>query len=405
MFNTTNSLVVILVLLLSGCSTSYNSFTGTHQDRPFEAQVNAGKDYVWANIQEVFSDEKLPIFWKDKSSGIIVTAPVSFLRSYTHESSHGKLLDPSSRVVVSGDHTTTPNQIDGSWRFHVQSIAGDLSVITIELQYPKAASVEDGVRKNLFVRSTGAFEKMVYAKLMGKDTKESEKPASKPLRSDNKEEVIAQKTEPKEEVMEQTTGQKEEAIAQSTDQKILTPVETKPMAKEDLSDASTEIKKSENTAPEPAKVAISTLDDKTDLSQKPSSVATNQEPSAITESISTLKNQLARHEELISDQQRELEELRNQLKSIPAAKPQNSTSITSEQDQKYRGEGLTVQFIALTESSRQFYDMRDLGELVIEKVPNKNVYRYKIGHFDNKLAANQALVQIRKRGFSDAFID
>jgi len=68
-------------------------------------------------------------------------------------------------------------------------------------------------------------------------------------------------------------------------------------------------------------------------------------------------------------------------------------------------ENITIQFIALTDSNRQFDHMKDLGELVIEKVPNKNVYRYKLGYFSSKLDANRALAIVKIRGYKDAFLN
>lgn len=386
MFKITTSMVVTLVLLLSSCSTSYNSFIGTHQEKPFEVQVNSSFDEVWATIEKFISDEEMPIYWKDKSGGVITTDPISFLKSYTYENAEGMLLDPSSRVVISGDETTKPNQIDGKWRFRVQSKDDDVSVISIELQYPKATSMDNGSKTSLFVRSTGTFEKMIYAMLIGKDMNELEKPAPTPV----------------------TPEIKEEVTPLTAVEKDATQVEEAPMAKESPISDIPEVKKptAEKPASLPASVDISMTDTKPQAAQESATMTSEEEPNALSGSIVVLKNQIENQENIIKEQRKEIEELKNQQRSAPTANSQNQMAdANSLQIADHISEQFTVQFIALSESDRQFNEINDLGQLVVEKVPNKNVYRYKIGHFDNKLDAIRALTQIRQRGFRDAFIN
>jgi len=60
-----------------------------------------------------------------------------------------------------------------------------------------------------------------------------------------------------------------------------------------------------------------------------------------------------------------------------------------------------IQFAAISNPNKSYNDLRGLGEIHTEKVPNKNLYRYKlipIGNF------TETLRQIKNLGFKDAFI-
>ena len=398
--------VVLLGLLLNSCSTPYSSFVGTHQDQPFEAQVNASFNDVWATIEKVFVDEKMPISWRDKGDGVIVSNRISFLRSHTYEDAAGELLDPSSRVVLSGDETAKPSLIEGKWRFHVQSKDEDVSILTIALQYPRALSFDNGTSTTRFVRSTGAFEKMIYGMILGKDSDKLEKPAPTPLLSEEKEEVVAAATEHKDKMQDDSIPMTKEVVATTTQQKKdLMEDEPAPLARKSRQIKSPEDKKSHETESMASNVESSMSDKKMNLPQESTGITVAEDHNELSASIADLKNQIATQDRIIKDQRKEIEELRTQKKTIAVAKQQSPTSYPKHQVNNHKSEGLTVQFIALSKSNRQFEDVSDLGELVVEKVPNKNVYRYKIGHFENKLDANRALVQLRNRGFSDAFIN
>ncbi|MGB4841102.1 MAG: 5'-nucleotidase C-terminal domain-containing protein [Saprospiraceae bacterium] len=64
----------------------------------------------------------------------------------------------------------------------------------------------------------------------------------------------------------------------------------------------------------------------------------------------------------------------------------------------------TIQFIALSDSTNSFEPLRTLGKVIREFIPERGIYRYSLGYFDNRLHANSVLIALRSAGFKDAFV-
>ena len=386
MLKITATMVAMLVLLQSACSPAYKSFIGTHQEKPFEVQVSKSSDQVWALFEKIIEEEQIPIRWKDKTSGVITSKGISFANSYAIENEDGRIDDPSARMVLAramnGSSLLEPEQITGKWNLRVRGLEDNLSIVNVTLLSPRAHNAVNGQKTSLDIRSSGAFEKKVYAVLMGKSLKDLEKKMPNPTPSEKKEVVAPPPTQ---------VAKKEMAVTE----------DSKPMAQEPSIVGEPEIIKPESM---PATVDISNLVNEELASKEPRTSAPPSEPNAMSGSITILKKQIENQERIIKEQRKQLAELRNQ-KASPATIDQYQSALSNSQDANLHSEGLTVQFIALTESNKQFDKLTDIGKLVVEKVPNKNVYRYKIGHFANKLDAVRALTQIRSRGFGDAFIN
>jgi len=398
--------IVFLSLILSSCSPTYTALTGTHQAKPFEVQVNSNFDKSWATVEKIFTDEEMPIFWKDKSSGVITSDLISFRQSFAVENEDGTVDDPSSRVVVSrvkdGISALEPDDIRGKWHVRVRSISDNVSMINIELRSPRASKVVNGVKTNFDIRSTGAFEKFVYASLHGKSVDEL-KTNNKPMPTEVKKEIApppppAKKKEMAVEDAKEVMA-KESPIVGKPEQPKSAPIETqrvqKSVAKE-MAEATPKTNIKSSTTMATKKVDV------------PSANTTSANTANVAGAkISQLENQVAVQKQVIQKQRSEIDMLKNQATttSLSNQSTRSYSSAASTTTNPSGNENITIQFIALTDSNRQFDHMKDLGKLVIEKVPNKNVYRYKLGYFSSKLEANRALAIVKIRGYKDAFLN
>ncbi len=64
----------------------------------------------------------------------------------------------------------------------------------------------------------------------------------------------------------------------------------------------------------------------------------------------------------------------------------------------------TIQFIALTDSSNSFEQLKPLGKILREFIPEKGLYRYNLGYYVNRLQAESVLLTVRTMSFKDAFV-
>ena len=65
---------------------------------------------------------------------------------------------------------------------------------------------------------------------------------------------------------------------------------------------------------------------------------------------------------------------------------------------------LSVQFIALSDSNKSFEELKHLGQIVIEKAPGANLYRYKLGYYSSEEEAHRVITHLRQLGYSESFI-
>ncbi len=64
----------------------------------------------------------------------------------------------------------------------------------------------------------------------------------------------------------------------------------------------------------------------------------------------------------------------------------------------------TIQFIALADSSNSFEQLQPLGIVFREYIPERYLYRYSLGYYDNRRQAESVLFILRADGFKDAFV-
>lgn len=63
-----------------------------------------------------------------------------------------------------------------------------------------------------------------------------------------------------------------------------------------------------------------------------------------------------------------------------------------------------IQFIELTDSAYSFQALQPLGNILIESIPSKGLYRYNLGYYANLSQAELVLRAVRLKGFNEAFI-
>ena len=63
-----------------------------------------------------------------------------------------------------------------------------------------------------------------------------------------------------------------------------------------------------------------------------------------------------------------------------------------------------IQFIALKDCDRTFDEISNIGEVIKEYFPGRDICRYSLGYFGSISFAEQALSEVREVGFGDAFI-
>ncbi len=68
--------------------------------------------------------------------------------------------------------------------------------------------------------------------------------------------------------------------------------------------------------------------------------------------------------------------------------------------------GLTykIQFIAMKKANADFPRLVNIGDISTEFFPNKSVYRYTLGGYDDITVASKDIYKVRKMGFRDAFL-
>lgn len=90
---------------------------------------------------------------------------------------------------------------------------------------------------------------------------------------------------------------------------------------------------------------------------------------------------------------------------VPASEiaVQKNKNNTIEKEAK---SGLTykIQFIAMKKANVDFPRLVTIGDISTEFFPNKSVYRYTIGGYDDVTVASKDIYKVRKMGFRDAFL-
>jgi hypothetical protein len=82
----------------------------------------------------------------------------------------------------------------------------------------------------------------------------------------------------------------------------------------------------------------------------------------------------------------------------------SAQEITNDIEGNPRDSAFLVQFIALSDTARNFPELTFYGELVKEYLPDRGFSRFSIGYFSSRLEAEATLQLIRFEGYPDAFI-
>lgn len=85
------------------------------------------------------------------------------------------------------------------------------------------------------------------------------------------------------------------------------------------------------------------------------------------------------------------------------ASQNNKGNATTDKEAKT---GLTykIQFIAMKKANADFPRLVNIGDISTEFFPNKSVYRYTLGGYDDITVASKDIYKVRKMGFRDAFL-
>ena len=406
-------LYLITIVTLSSCATSAG-LTGRYQDRPYE--VTSGSDYqtTWNKVIDLFSAEGYPIQVLEKASGLIVTQRMDFTSATTIENKGRPKL--SSAYFVSeafsniyGKHR--PTDVQGQWNVRVKEV-GDkvlvaINIVNIRGEYIGAQTTYGQAREQLQVKSTGVFEKKIAAIIAGpsieksthdkaiiaeapaqyKSTQEVEQPISeKPaLEQSAPETPVAAKVSEDDSKSENVKNQEIELDEKAKDlefeKKNFEILRQSILSELDERGATIERKESELDAKEVAlNLRESELNVKErNLTEKAASLNSKAVSSSITATTAPATS------------------TPSQVIEVPQAqKVVSPPPVSNPLPDRY------IQFTA-TGAGKTFSNVSYLGQVVSEKVPGKNIYRYKVkGQFTDS-DVNWVIGELEKLGYKGAF--
>jgi len=403
-------LLFLVVAIFSSCSIPSTELIGNYQDSPFESQFNSNYKQVWTALEKVLKEEKIPILSNDRYRGVINTETLSFLDSYSIENEDGTIDDPSSRMVVSrvvnGSSLLAPDEIKGKWK--ISAIPGDkITIIKILLKSPTAYQGTSSATKTRFdIQSTGVFESYLYNLLRNKlPTGLQIETPTVPVKKESNQEIaqapsVKKEVEP-EEISREVSPNEEVHASSSNTSDIAAPKALSISKDEDVVVSEENINspntKSSSSLVKPVSTTVSNHSDEKSSSQEEEEYIGNQ--------LSDLQKQIDLQNKIIQDQKNEIDQMKSQRDQALSSNQRALREIQKSTYSNSSDNNLTIQFIAMESSTLEFRDMEDMGEIIVEKVENRNLYRYKVGHFSSRLDANKALIDVRRRGYHDAFIN
>lgn len=162
--------LLFIAIILSACTPTISKLIGTYQTGPFQAISNKNLDVVWSNTIDLFAQKGISIKIIDKSSGLILTEKVSFLKNYTIEQ-NGKSTNPSAWIVLNqiywGTGDVKPQVLTGEWNIRLKPSESGGTIINVNITNLIATAHFDRTQYTLErtfdfdARSTGVFESMV----------------------------------------------------------------------------------------------------------------------------------------------------------------------------------------------------------------------------------------------------
>lgn len=81
----------------------------------------------------------------------------------------------------------------------------------------------------------------------------------------------------------------------------------------------------------------------------------------------------------------------------------NSPSASTTVEPNSSG-NITVQFFASKSGTKNFSELGDLGQIIVDYVADKDLYRYKVGYFSSRSEADAVIRALSSRGFPGAYV-
>ena len=171
------SIVLIIVIIINGCTPDSVPLKGKYADNPIEFTSTKTRDSLWLNIRQIFSEKGLVIKKIDAKEGLIVTKKTPFISVYTREDKDGKLVEPHAWVVLHKDFTKrkvwNPKIIYGEWRIQINETQSGVTKIKIDpivicTYYPNMFT-----KMEVRGQSTGKLERLIDSTLLNNSNKVS----------------------------------------------------------------------------------------------------------------------------------------------------------------------------------------------------------------------------------------
>jgi len=127
------------------------------------------KDKFWDKMINLLDTNGIVIKAIDKASGVIVSERYNFVNHFTNEDGSGKLINPTSWVVINFNNTGmntagSSYNIWGSFYIHVTDLNGAtnvcISLINLSTN-PVFTNTVASQGNSVVINSTGVFEKMI----------------------------------------------------------------------------------------------------------------------------------------------------------------------------------------------------------------------------------------------------
>ena len=162
--------IITTISLFQSCTPTLIGLKGDYDSRKKVYYSDKSKDEVWSKIIELFSRNGNGIKIIDKSSGLIVSEPMDFVKSVTYEDENGKMYHPERFIVSTyqgfSRSEITPDVISGSWNVRLFEENGktafETNLTNVKAERHILRTVYTPERLYTFTaKSTGVFEKQI----------------------------------------------------------------------------------------------------------------------------------------------------------------------------------------------------------------------------------------------------
>ncbi len=373
-------LPLLSFFLIVSCATNY-SIKGEYQEGPYIVSTSKSFEETWESVIDLFALEGYPVAVLDKQSGLIATSTMDFT-SVTSYEKKGAIQDMTayiiSEVTSTGVIMLYPQDVSGQWNVRIKE-TGSKTTVSINIVNLKSVAYDGNNRMIRYkAKSTGTFERKI-AEFLTAHTSTLDVTSKEPL-------VVRPSTA--NDISDSASSDQGDEVNQSNDLNLI-QIDNERIV--DLENQVKELKESNE--------AYRSIFDK--------------ENEILKERINRLEvlaNDLVAQQRNIETDQIALEsKINNQSVPQPAAAspPPSTTALKtppakqlspSAKSKPFR----TIQFIA-TGPGNTFSELSHLGRIVSEKVPGKDIFRYKVvGNFDDA-DVKQVIAELGRLGYRGAF--